>query len=138
MERKAAKELLHIQAWLTRVDEIVRRGKVVAGQVKEYLATHEGEDEPVPCATDTASGSGVRVSVPSHCGVLSVTVDGELWLADPPLGDHNPPAGWDENQTPGRFLQTGPRRAEFHGDAGQTATFRLAPPSATDPNSGCE
>ena len=27
MKRKAAKELLHIQAWLTRVDEIVRRGK---------------------------------------------------------------------------------------------------------------
>ncbi len=27
MERKAAKELLHIQAWLTRFDEIVRRGK---------------------------------------------------------------------------------------------------------------
>jgi len=27
MERKAAKELLHIQGWLERVDEIVRRGK---------------------------------------------------------------------------------------------------------------
>ena len=27
MERKAAKELLHIQTWLTRVDEIGRRGK---------------------------------------------------------------------------------------------------------------
>lgn len=27
MERKAAKELLHIQAWLTRVDQVVRRGK---------------------------------------------------------------------------------------------------------------
>lgn len=27
MEVKAAKELLHIQSWLTRVDEIVRRGK---------------------------------------------------------------------------------------------------------------
>jgi uncharacterized protein with HEPN domain len=27
MERKAAKELLHIQGWLQRVDEIVRRGK---------------------------------------------------------------------------------------------------------------
>lgn len=26
MERKAAKELLHIQAWLERVDEIARRG----------------------------------------------------------------------------------------------------------------
>ncbi len=27
MELQAAKELLHIQTWLTRVDEIVRRGK---------------------------------------------------------------------------------------------------------------
>jgi len=27
MDRKAAKELLHIQAWLGRVDEIVDRGK---------------------------------------------------------------------------------------------------------------
>lgn len=27
MERKAGKELLHIQSWLTRVDEIVRRGR---------------------------------------------------------------------------------------------------------------
>jgi uncharacterized protein with HEPN domain len=27
MKLKAAKELLHIQTWLTRVDEIVRRGK---------------------------------------------------------------------------------------------------------------
>jgi len=32
MDRKAAKELLHIHAWLARVDEIVRRGK------KAYLA----------------------------------------------------------------------------------------------------
>lgn len=27
MELKAAKELLHIQSWLGRVDEIVHRGK---------------------------------------------------------------------------------------------------------------
>ena len=27
MDRKAAKELLHIQGWLERVDEIVERGK---------------------------------------------------------------------------------------------------------------
>ncbi|QWF21011.1 DUF86 domain-containing protein [Nocardioides sp. LMS-CY] len=27
MERKAAKELLHIRGWMMRVDEIVRRGK---------------------------------------------------------------------------------------------------------------
>ena len=41
MERKAAKELLHIQSWLTRVEEIVRRGK------EAYLAEellHEAGD----------------------------------------------------------------------------------------------
>lgn len=27
MERKAAKELIHIQGWLNRVDEILERGK---------------------------------------------------------------------------------------------------------------
>jgi uncharacterized protein with HEPN domain len=32
MELKAAKELLHIQSWLTRVDEVVRRGN------KAYIA----------------------------------------------------------------------------------------------------
>jgi len=27
MERKVAKELIHIQGWLNRVDEVVERGK---------------------------------------------------------------------------------------------------------------
>ncbi len=27
MDRKAAKELIHIQAWLERVDEITQRGR---------------------------------------------------------------------------------------------------------------
>jgi acyl-CoA synthetase (AMP-forming)/AMP-acid ligase II len=39
------------------------------------------------CRTPSASSSsrnGVRVAVPSHCGVLSVTMKGRLWLADPP------------------------------------------------------
>jgi uncharacterized protein with HEPN domain len=34
MDRKAAKELLHIQSWLQRVDEIIQRGK------DAYLADH--------------------------------------------------------------------------------------------------
>jgi hypothetical protein len=43
MERKVATELLHIQASLTRVDAIVRRGK------ETYLADdllHEAGDPP--------------------------------------------------------------------------------------------
>jgi len=82
--------------------------------------------------------TGVRVTVPSHCGVLSVTVDGRLWLAEPPLGGHNPPPGWDENRTSGLWVVTSPGRAEFRGDQGQRASFRQAPEGAKDPNAGCE
>jgi uncharacterized protein with HEPN domain len=41
MERKAAKELLHIQTWLTRVEEIVRRGK--EGYLADELLQEAGD-----------------------------------------------------------------------------------------------
>lgn len=97
---------------------------------------------PVPSTTvpsvPVPSVAGLRVEVPSHCGVLGVRVADRLWLADPALGDHNPPTGWNENRTPGSFVQTGETTAEFHGDDGQHATFRLAPVGSEDPNAGCE
>lgn len=81
---------------------------------------------------------GGRVAAPSHCGVLSLTIDGRLWLADPPLGDHSPPLGWDENETMGVFVETGAGRAVFEGDGGQRATFKRAPRAVEDPHAGCE
>lgn len=86
----------------------------------------------LPCPTP------MPVTVTSHCGVVSVTVDGQLWLADPPLGDHNPPPGWDENETSGSWVLLGPDRAEFRGDQGQRASFLRADPGIPDPNAGCE
>jgi hypothetical protein len=106
-----------------------------------------GEEYPSAPSSPTSTPSlpaaspaekGVRVAVPSHCGVLSLTVKGRLWLADPPLGDHNPPPGWDENETMGVLLRTGPGRAVFMGDGGQRASFHRAPRGAQDPNAGCE
>lgn len=41
MERKAAKELLHIQGWLERVDEIARRGK--DAYLKDALLQEAGD-----------------------------------------------------------------------------------------------
>ena len=70
-------------------------------------------------AQSSASADGTRIKVTSHCGVLSVTLTGHLWLADPPLGHHNPPDGWDENETSGVFVMVGPGRGEFHGDGGK-------------------
>lgn len=95
---------------------------------------------PGPFKTSAGSvpGGGVRVSVMSHCGVRSVTNAERLWLADPPLGNHNPPPGWDENETVGYFISKGPHRGEFRGDGGQRAAFRLAPADTKDPNTGCE
>lgn len=89
-----------------------------------------------PCLTQWATS--VRVAVRSHCGVRSAWVHGRLWLADPPLGGHNPPPGWSDTQTRGWFVITSVGRAEFHGDRGQEADFRLADPGTPDPNDGCE
>lgn len=86
---------------------------------------------------DVTEESG-RVAVPSHCGVSAVSLNGRLWLADPPLGGHNPPAGWDENETLGYLVVTRPDVAEFYGDGGQRAHFRLAPAGTTPPGAGCE
>ncbi len=41
MERRAAKELLHIQGWLTRVDEIVDRGR--SAYLKDDLLQEAGD-----------------------------------------------------------------------------------------------
>jgi hypothetical protein len=80
---------------------------------------------------------GLRISLTTHCGVRSLVIDGRVWLADPPLGGHNPPSGWGENETDGYFTWNG-SRGEFHGDGGQHSIFRLAPPGTDDPNAGCE
>ena len=120
---------------------VIEKGEVIA-----YLAQHEVDHHSVPtaCATDPAAsstltpGDGRKVTVPTHCGVLSAIVDGQLWLASPPLGDHNPPSGWDENEVTGTFTKTGKGTATFHGQNGEVASFRLGEAGETDPNAGCE
>lgn len=90
---------------------------------------------PAPFASDASTA--FPHTIRTHCGVISTTVDGQLWLADPPLGDGNPPPGWDENESAGVFRITSPGEARFEADQGQTARFVLAPPGVTDPAAGC-
>ncbi len=91
-----------------------------------------------PTLPPTPAANGIRVAISSHCGVRSAWVKGDLWLASPPLGGHNPPPGWDENETVGSFVITADGRATFYGDGGQKARFRLATPGSADPNDGCK
>jgi heat shock protein HslJ len=125
---------LHAENWM--IIAVLRRPQ--ESPVAGCRGASPADCGATPSSESTHSAAGVRVTVPSHCGVLSVWIDDELWLANPPLGDHNPPPGWDENETPGTFVVTAPRRAEFHGDGGQKALFRLADPGVADPNAGCE
>jgi hypothetical protein len=80
------------------------------------------------------------VTLRTHCGVLSATVDGKLWLAAPPLSDGsgNPPPGWGENGTAGAWRQEGGTQATFRSNNGKVAHFVLARPGAKDPAAGCE
>ncbi len=95
-------------------------------------------DEALIYASHLRTLTGKRLSIRSHCGVVSVWVGKALWLADPQLGGHNPPAGWDENQTHGYFFTTEKERATFVGDGGQVANFKLAATGTEDPLAGCE
>ena len=93
---------------------------------------------PPAVASGAGSGSGSTwASLDTRCGVLSAQVDGTLWIADPPIGDHNPPPGWGENETSGFFI-AGKHRAVFRGEGGQVALFRRARPSEPDPAAHCE
>jgi hypothetical protein len=102
-----------------------------------FLAACSGTAEE---QLETSEQTRKRHVVSTHCGVVSTTVDGVLWLADPRLGDDsgNPPAGWDENETAGVFVRETDDTATFTADSGVEATFKRADQGAVDPADGCE
>jgi hypothetical protein len=103
-------------------------------------------DPPVTSATSAtpsakpaavAAGPGeVRLNVTTHCGVIDAEVDGVYRKAEPPLGNGNPPDGWGNPETPGRWQQTSDTTAVFKADSGVTAAFVRSAPDPT--RGGCE
>jgi len=87
-----------------------------------------------------AAENSTRYRLRTHCGIVSARVDGELWLASPPLtaSEGNPPAEWDDNANDGEFIILDEGSAEFRADAGPRARFVKASSGAPDPNEGCE
>lgn len=108
----------------------------VAGGAGYAQAALNGPDAlPAPYAS--GGSTEIEHTIRTHCGVISTTVDGQLWLAEPAIGDGNPPPGWDENQTDGVFRITDPGEATFETAQGLTARFVLAPPGTPDPGTEC-
>lgn len=78
MDRKAAKELLHVQGWLERVDEIVERGRDayrgrdgVRGSRSGVLGILHGHPDAPPCRLRPECVARV---VPSPASPYSVPV----------------------------------------------------------------
>ncbi len=142
--------VVHERGALTEVFSVRGDGTVVAlsfqpepfettamtGEMLARIALGLPDGEPRAAATEKP-GDGGRVSVSTHCGVRSLRVDGDLWIADPPLGGHNPPEGWDDNEQTGRFRVDGDR-AVFDDGNGHRAEFRRASEGEANPNEGCE
>ncbi|HET9422974.1 MAG TPA: hypothetical protein VFO49_17670 [Nocardioides sp.] len=121
---------------------------VLAACGDTHVVEQPGSSSSTAPAVASEAGSGSEsgsrsasgrtwTTLDTHCGVLSAHVDGRLWIADPPIGDHDPPPGWGENETSG-FFSAGRGRAVFRGEGGQVALFRRARPSEPDPAASCE
>jgi hypothetical protein len=95
------------------------------------------DSHPAPAA-GARSKDGVWTALSTGCGVLSATVDGTLWIADPPLGNDGPPPGWGAEETWGHFVPGARGRAMFRGEDGQIALFRRAGPEEADPAADCD
>lgn len=63
MELKAAKELLHVQGWMARVDEIVRRGK--AAYLADDLLQEAGDSLVMKLGEAANRLSRLNVLVPA-------------------------------------------------------------------------
>ena len=88
---------------------------------------------PMPTAAPTLAGApaeiGVRYShsLYTHCGIRYANFDGRRWLADPILGEANPPPGWGNPFDSGTMELVSKDRAMFLSHSAERAYFIPAP-----------
>ncbi len=78
-------------------------------------------------------GDSAAYRLYTHCGILSASINGETYYADPPLSDGsgNPPAGWGNPYDDGDITLQTATTAEFHDQAGHTAHLTSTPQGTT-------
>jgi len=69
----------------------------------------------------------------THCGVRNAEFDGRRWIADPILGDNNPPPGWGNPFDKGSMELVAEDRARFTRSAGLVAEFQPLPEGSEYP-----
>ena len=76
-------------------------------------------------------GHAVGYRLYTHCGILSVQLNGKTFFATPPLSDGsaNPPGGWGNPYDDGQITLMSSTQAVFTDTAGNTARFSSNPPA---------
>ncbi|MDA0263475.1 MAG: hypothetical protein O3A93_04945 [Chloroflexi bacterium] len=88
---------------------------------------------PMPTAAPLSEAAPAEIGVRyahrlyTHCGIRYADFDGRRWLADPALGDANPPPGWGNPFDPGTIELLAEDRAMFISHSGERAFFIPAP-----------
>ena len=109
------------------------RGTSTESLPTEQPAGASAESSPGSLAA-SASGAArtpgsLPFTLPTHCGVENLRVDGRWWHAAPPLYNRagsGPPAGWGDPVQKGRLTIESPDRAVFEA-LGQRVVFVPAP-----------
>ena len=88
---------------------------------------------PMPTAAPASEAAPAEIGVRYqhvlyvHCGVRYADFEGRRWLADPILGESNPPPGWGNPSDPGTMELVAEDRAMFISHSGERAFFIPAP-----------
>ena len=68
-------------------------------------------------------GSTYPYTLYVHCGVRDAHFDGRVWMADPMLGNYNPPPGWTSDDSRGTIALVRDDLAIFKSVSGRTINF---------------
>ena len=82
----------------------------------------ERVEEP-PIGLGAEVGKGYPYTLYVHCGVRDAHFDGRRWMADPMLGNHNPPPGWTADDSRGVMELVREDLAVFTSRSGRTIKF---------------
>ena len=78
-------------------------------------------------------GPGVQIgtrypyTLYAHCGIREARFNGRRWMADPMLGNHNPPPGWTADDSKGIMELVNDDLAVFTAQSGRTIQFKPWP-----------
>ena len=112
----------------------MRRVLAALGLVVALSACGHSGPLALPLKEGERAEIGVRYlhELNTHCGIFGTSFDLRRWVADPPLTDEkgvNPPPGWGNPFEEGTMELLSANVAEFRGESGVVAQFRLRAPS---------